>query len=67
MKIPSGESSGIVSVPGHWCGDEKPPAEIFPGPRFLLLPGVRGGRQPCCGHAGQTAAGHHQGAGSAGC
>lgn len=66
MKTPSGEGSGAVSVPGHRRGDEKPLAEIFPCPRFLLPPGLCGGRQPSCGHPGQTADGHHQEAGPAG-
>lgn len=66
IKTPSGESSGALPVPGHWCSDEKPLAEVFPSTCFLLLPGVCGGRQPSCGHPGQTAAGHHQEAGSAG-
>lgn len=66
VKTPSGEGCSVVSVPGHWCGDEEPLAEVLPGPRFLLLPGLCGGRQPSCGHPGQTPAGHHQEAGPAG-
>lgn len=66
MKPSSREGSGSVSVPGHWRGDEKPSAEVFLGPRFLLLPGFCGGCQPSCGHPSQTATGHHQEAGPAG-
>lgn len=66
MKTHSGEGSSTVPVPGHRCSDEKPLAEVFPGSCFLLLPGLCGGRQPSCGHAGPTTAGYHQEAGPAG-
>lgn len=66
METPSGEGSSAVPLSGHRCGDEKPPAEVFAGPRFLLPPGVCGGRQPSRGHPCQTPAGHHQEAGTAG-
>lgn len=55
-----------MSLPGHRRCDQKPPAEVLLGPRFLLLPGLGGGRQPLGGHQGPTAAGHHQETRSAG-
>lgn len=55
-----------MSFSGHQRCDQKPPAEVLFSPRFLLLPGLSGGRQPFGGHQGQTAAGHHQEAGAAG-
>jgi len=67
MNIPSGEGSGPVSIPGYRRGDEKPLAEVFLGPRFLLLTGLCGGREPSCGHPSTTAAGQHQEASPAGC
>lgn len=66
MKTPSGEGGGAVSLPGHRRGDEKPLAQVCPGPCLLLLPGFCGGRQPSCGHQGQAAAGHYQEASPAG-
>lgn len=66
MVAPSREGRRAVQVPGHWRCDEKPPAEIFIGSCFLLLPDICGGRQPSCGHSSQTAPGHHQEAVTAG-
>lgn len=55
----SGEGCSALSVPGHRSGDEEPLAEVFAGSCLLLLPGLCGGRQPCGGHQGAAAAGHH--------
>ena len=63
---PSGEGSGALPVPGHRLGHQEPPAEVFPCPRVLLLPGLRGGREPGGGHPRPAAPGHHQEARAAG-
>lgn len=66
VKTPSWEGGSAVSVPGHWSRDKKPLAEVFTGSCFLLFPGLCGRCQSSCGHPGQTPAGHHQEASTAG-
>lgn len=62
----SGEGSSALSVPGHWCCNEEPLAEVRAGSRLLLLLDLCGRRQPSSGHPSPTAARHNQEAGPAG-
>ena len=67
LNVPhSGEGGGALPVPGHRLSHQEPPVEVFPRPRILLLPGLRGGREPGGGHPRPAAAGHHQEACAAG-
>lgn len=56
----SGEGCSVVPFPGHGRRDQEPPPEVFSGPRVLLLPGQRGGREPCGRYESASSSGHHQ-------